>query len=52
MRMLLFAVVLNPLICLLVPHLRGVRIGHRKKKTAAMAYADDVMIFVTSSADF
>jgi len=52
MSMLLFALVLNPLTCLLVPHLRGISIGHRTKKTAVMAYVDDVVIFVTSPADF
>jgi hypothetical protein len=29
----------------------GIRIGHRTKKTAVVAYADDVTIFVNTPAD-
>ena len=38
--MLLFALVLNLLICLLERNLIGIRIGHRTTKTAAVAYGD------------
>ena len=47
----LFGVVLNPLICLLERYLMGIRIGQRTKKTAMMAYANNVTIFITSLAD-
>jgi len=50
--MLLFATVLDPLICLLERHLTSIRIGHLTKKTAVMAYADDVKIIVISPSDF
>jgi len=42
---------LNPLLCLVERHLLGIRIGHRTKKAAMMAYADDVTIFMTSQTD-
>jgi len=51
MSLLLFGVVLNPLLCLVERHLLGIRIGHRTKKTAMMAYADDVTIFMPSQTD-
>ena len=51
MSMLLFALVLNPLICLLKPHRRGVIIGHWTKKTSVMAYSADIIIFVMSHAE-
>jgi len=49
--MLLFATVLDPLICLLERHLSSIRIGHLTKETAVLAYADDVKIFVMSPAN-
>lgn len=51
MSMLLFALVLNTLICLLERHFWGVRIVYRTKKTTVVAYADNVTIFVRSPAD-
>jgi hypothetical protein len=32
--------------------LTGIQIGHRARRTAVVAYADDVTIFVTSPTDF
>jgi hypothetical protein len=49
--MLLFALILNPLLCLLERNLTGIRIGHRTQDTAVVAYADDVTIFVTAPQD-
>jgi hypothetical protein len=51
MSMLLFALILNPLLCLLERNLTGIRIGHRTHKTVVVAYADDVTIFVTATQD-
>jgi hypothetical protein len=51
MSMLLFALFWNPLICLLERHLTGNRIGHQTTKTAVIAHADNVTIFVTAPAD-
>jgi hypothetical protein len=48
MNILLFALVLNPLLYLLEQNLTGIRIGHCTTKTAVVAYADDVTIFVTA----
>jgi hypothetical protein len=49
--MLQFALVLNPLVCLLERHLTGTRIGQRVTKAALVAHAEDVTIFETASAD-
>ena len=49
--MLLFALVLSPLLYLLEQNLLGIRIGHRTKKTAVVAYADNVTICVTEPED-
>jgi hypothetical protein len=49
--MLLFALVLNPLICLSERQLTGIRNGLRITKTAVVAYADDVTILVTAPVD-
>ena len=49
--MLLFALVLNPLICLLERHLTGIRIGHCTTKIMVVAYAYDITIFVTTPED-
>jgi hypothetical protein len=46
MSMLLFALVLNLLLYLLEQNLMGIRIGHCTMKTAVVAYADDITIFV------
>jgi hypothetical protein len=51
MGMLLFALILNPLLCLPERNLTGIIIGHRTQKTAVVAYADDVTIFVTAPED-
>lgn len=51
MSMLLFALVLNPLICLSERQLTGIRTALRITKTAVVAYADDVTIFVTAPVD-
>jgi len=51
MSMILFAVILNSLVCLLERNFRGVRIVHRrKKKPILVAYADDVTIHVFETA--
>jgi len=47
MSMLLYALCLNPLLCILENKLTGLRIKQRDPKTAVVAYADDVIIFVT-----
>lgn len=49
--MQLFALCLNPLLFTLVDKLPGIRIGRRGDKTAVVAYADDVTIFLTSPVD-
>jgi sRNA-binding carbon storage regulator CsrA len=51
MSRLLSALILNPLLCLLERNLTGIRIGNRIQKTAVVAYADDVTIFVTAPQD-
>ena len=49
--MILYAMCLNPLLCTLENSLRGVRIGRHRARTSAVAYADDVTIFVTAPTD-
>jgi hypothetical protein len=51
MSMLLFALILKPSLCLLEHNLTGIRIGHRTQKTAVVANAEDVTIFVTEPND-
>ena len=51
MSMLLFALVLNPMLCLLEQNLTGIRSRHCTTQTAVVAYADDVTIFVTAPED-
>jgi len=51
MSMLLYALCLNPLLCTLENKLTGLRIQQRDPKTAVLAYADDVTIFVTKNND-
>jgi len=51
MSMLLYALCLNPLLCTLENKLTGLRIERRGPKTAVVAYADDVTLFVTSPDD-
>jgi hypothetical protein len=48
---LTFALFWNLLLCLLDRHLTGNRIGHRTTKTAVVAHADDITIFVTAPAE-
>ena len=48
--MLLFAICLNPLIEVLDQTLTGIRIG-RGTRTAVVAYADDITVFVTDPND-
>ena len=43
MSMLLYALCLNPLLCILENKLTGLRIKQRDPKTAVVAYADDVI---------
>ena len=51
MSMLLHALCLNPLLCTLQNKLIGIRIGWRGPKTAVVAHADNVTLFVTSPDD-
>ena len=51
LSMQLFAFCLNPLLRILEDKLPSIRIGRRGDKTAVVAYADDVTIFLTSQAD-
>jgi len=46
-----FVLCLNPLFYILENKLPGFRVERRGDKTAVVAYADDVIIFLTSSAD-
>jgi hypothetical protein len=50
--MLLFALSLNPLLHVLEQKLTGFRISRRSKKTAVVAYAVDITIFVAAPQDF
>ena len=50
MSMLLFALCLNPLLKLLDQRLPGTRIG-RRTRTAVVAYADYITLFVTTAVD-
>jgi hypothetical protein len=46
--MMLFTLYINPLIYLLEQKLRGIRVNSRQRKTAVVAYADDVTVLVTA----
>jgi hypothetical protein len=46
--MTLFTLCINPLIYLLEQQLRGIRVNWRQRKTAVVAYADDVTVLVTA----
>jgi hypothetical protein len=48
--MLLFALSLNPLLWLLDHTITGIRIG-RATRTAVVAYADDITLFLTDPKD-
>jgi len=52
MSMAIYALCLHPFLHLLDLNLPGIRIGRRTRPTSVVAYADDVIIFVTSAADF
>jgi hypothetical protein len=47
----LFALCLNPLLRILDDNLPGIQLGRRDSKTAVIAYADDITIFLTSPTD-
>jgi hypothetical protein len=49
--MSLFIMCLNPFLCLLQHELQGIRINKHQEKTTAVAYADDVAIFLTTPTD-
>jgi hypothetical protein len=51
LSMQLFALCLNPLLHILEEKLPGIRVWRRNNKTAVVAYADDVTIFVTIPED-
>jgi hypothetical protein len=51
MSMLLFALSLNPLLQVLEQNLTGIRISRPSRKTAVVAYANDITIFVTRLED-
>jgi len=48
----LYALCLHPLLHMLENKLPDIQMGHRARRTAVVAYADDLMIFVTSPTDF
>jgi len=45
--MILFALCVNPLLIKLDSKLHGIKVRHNTTKTTAVAYADDITIFVT-----
>jgi hypothetical protein len=49
--MALFALALNPLLCMLAATMPGVSTGRRSAPVAAIAYADDATVFLTSPHD-
>jgi len=51
MSMLLFVLCVDLLLRILDQKLPGIRIGKRARKTVAVAYADDITIFVTTPTD-
>lgn len=51
LSMVLYALCINPLLQQLAEQLHGVRITSRGTKTTAIAYADDVSIFITQPED-
>jgi len=51
LSMLLYTLCLNPLLHLLDEKLTGIRIGRGSAKTVAVAYADDVTVFLTAPSD-
>jgi hypothetical protein len=52
MSMALYTLCLRPLLKCLEQKLTGIRIGHRARPTAVVAYADDVTIFISSVTEF
>jgi len=51
LSMILYAMCFNPLLCTLENPLRCLRMGRHCARTSAVAYADDVTIFVTTPTD-
>jgi hypothetical protein len=51
LSMALFALVLNPFLCMLASTLPGVTTGRRAAKAAAIAYANDVTVFLSTPRD-
>jgi hypothetical protein len=51
LRMILFVLALNPFLSMLASTLPGVKIGLQGTRTATVAYADDVTVFLTSPRD-
>jgi hypothetical protein len=48
LRVILYAIVLNPLLYKIDNALKGVKVGPRATKTTIVAYADDITILVTA----
>ena len=51
MSMKLYAICVDPLLRILEQKLTGIRIGKRGPKILALAYADDITIFITTPMD-
>jgi hypothetical protein len=51
MSMMLYSMCVHPLLRILYQNLTGIRIGKRRPKTVAVAYAEDITIFVTTPTD-
>jgi len=49
--MILFALCINPLLIKLDSKLHGIKVRHNTTKTTAVAYADDITIFITHSGE-
>ena len=49
--MMLYSMCVHPLLRILYQNLTGIRIGKRRPKTVAVAYAEDITIFVTTPTD-
>jgi len=49
--MILFALCVNPLLIKLDSKLHGIKVRHNTTKTTAVAYVDDITIFITLPSD-
>ena len=49
--MILFALCINPLLIKLDSKLHGIKVRHNTTKTTAVAYADDITIFIAHSGE-